>query len=97
MDITKQKLLDNYLETATSVLEANKEYLAEEQPESQTYWFAKSCQIGLGLVQSAPDPIMHNSETLIIDTWGWIPPDVREQMKNDNHPLAEAVQELGGE
>lgn len=95
MDITKQNLLDDYLSVARSVVENYQDHLEAGDTGSQDYWLAKSCLIGIGISESAPSPLMHTSETLIIDTWGWIPPDVREQMEKDSHPLALAIQELG--
>lgn len=94
MDITKQDLIDDYINVARFVVENYQQHLEAGDTSSQEYWFAKSCLIGIGISESAPDPIMHNSETLLIDTWGWIDPSVREQMKQNNHPLALAVQEF---
>lgn len=101
MQITKDQLLNSFEQIAVGIVSAysalpEDEQLQIENSRDLDYWFTRACQIAVSIVQSTPKPITHSSGVLIIDAWGWIPPEIRDQMKEANHPFYQAWAEVTG-
>lgn len=98
MNVTAQELLDNYPTASEQVITEfeNLDPSVKQQHEasqSVTYWFARACQIGRGIVASTPPQFTNTGEILVIDTWGWVPPETREKMAQENHVFWQAFQQ----
>jgi len=95
MNITAQQIIDDYEATARQVLDyflnlSEQEQSQHEKDETSLFWWKHSCQKGLASIEMMPPPFFHSSPCLVIDTWGWISPEGREQMEQENHPLYQA-------
>lgn len=102
MSIVAQDFITDYPQTAAQVLAEFAQLAPKVQQQLETantmeYWCKQACQIGLGIIASTPPQFSNSGATLMRDTWDWIPPDVREQMAQQDHVYYQAWQAAQGE
>lgn len=102
MNISAQDFITDYAQTAEQVVATYLQLSPQMQQQQQDadtvdYWCMRACEIGLGIIEATPPEFSNTGAILIIDTWSWIPPDVRAQMQAQNHPYYQAWSEVSGE
>ena len=95
MTIAAQDFITDYAHTAAQVVAEFAQLAPKVQQQLETaqsveYWYMRACQIGLGIIASTPPQFSNSGAVLMVDTWDWIPPDVRQQMAQQDHVYYQA-------